>query len=320
MVKIFPDPSTYKYLYKCHHPVKFQPQYVEILETRTNIWKEFLPTMRKRKEFYPNISYVFLSNNKDFEIKGFFELYPDLKSIYNVVEYTSSMYAVLETKQYPFCIVVSPNNKILYQGSTMETLKLQPHLHKLNVMASRLSLEQFKIEELFKEDKQLSCYQLSMSLSGITKGGAVLAKKQQNYNDIFQSRLEKSQNDGFLPAVSRQISSLGMSRSASSGFQRQQEINIFQSSGGLSEKIKSLGGSTSDNLYTNAFIGVGEFQQQRHLMGIKNLGPTAEQLRVAEESINPQLSRQKFLLGLVNENDDLEIEKRKLTFIQKGHQ
>ena len=65
---------------------------MEILETRSNIWKEYAATFIRFIAMYPKLSFVFITNNKPFEVKAFFKLFPALEPAFNVIEYASDMF------------------------------------------------------------------------------------------------------------------------------------------------------------------------------------------------------------------------------------
>ena len=311
--KCFPDTSTYKYLNRVSEPVRFQPQFVEILETRSNIWKEYAATFIRFIAMYPKLSFVFITNNKPFEVKAFFKLFPALAPAFNVIGYASDMFQVLETKQYPYCVVVSPSNRIIYQGSPMSTFKLQPHLHMMNLIAQQIST---KVEEPApRQHDSISAQKMSMALSGLSNDA--YARSEEDlcaYGTVMAGGQIIRKNSIFMPPLN--------SRPRSANFQRQRSypdvaLDIFETSAPLVEKLGNQGQKSPIYITQNALRDTSQRDQFAEFVRQRRFGPTVDQIRNSEEGINPRMRRQRLIGEAVDEHDALAVGRRDLRNLQK---
>ncbi|CAL6097393.1 Conserved_hypothetical protein [Hexamita inflata] len=170
-MQLFPRVSTFTYLLQSYVPSDSVPAFVEIINTESAIFKEYYSQMYQRMERYPNVQYVFLTQNTKNQVYAFMAKFPLFLNKVNVAVYTFEMQKMFNTCEIPFCCILNEKSVMMYTG-TISTINFDVTISRLNEMHCEQKINQ-KIKKL-----DLSNNQLSLVLSGITS-------KHQNKHSLY---------------------------------------------------------------------------------------------------------------------------------------
>ncbi|CAL6101049.1 Conserved_hypothetical protein [Hexamita inflata] len=170
-MQLFPRVSTFTYLLQSYVPSDSVPTFVEIINTESAIFKEYYSQMYQRMERYPNIQYVFLTQNTKNEVYAFMAKFPLFLNIANVAMYTFQMQKIFNTCEIPFCCILNEKSVMMYTG-TISTINFDVTISRLNEMHCEQKIN-LKIKK-----PDLANNQLSLILSGITS-------KHQNEHSLY---------------------------------------------------------------------------------------------------------------------------------------
>ncbi|CAL6078444.1 Conserved_hypothetical protein [Hexamita inflata] len=170
-MQLFPRVSTFTYLLQSYVPSDSVPAFVEIINTESAIFKEYYSQMYQRMERYPNVQYVFLTQNTKNQVYAFMAKFPLFLNKVNVAVYTFEIQKMFNTCEIPFCCILNEKSVMMYTG-TISTINFDVTISRLNEMHCEQKINQ-KIKKL-----DLSNNQLSLVLSGITS-------KHQNKHSLY---------------------------------------------------------------------------------------------------------------------------------------
>ncbi|CAL6000876.1 Conserved_hypothetical protein [Hexamita inflata] len=170
-MQLFPRVSTFTYLLQSYVPSDSVPAFVEIINTESAIFKEYYSQMYQRMERYPNVQYVFLTQNTKNQVYAFMAKFPLFLNKVNVAVYTFEMQKMFNTCEIPFCCILNEKSVMMYTG-TISSINFDVTLSRLNEIHCEQKINQ-KIKKL-----DLSNNQLSLVLSGITS-------KHQNKHSLY---------------------------------------------------------------------------------------------------------------------------------------
>ncbi|CAL6031352.1 Conserved_hypothetical protein [Hexamita inflata] len=74
----FPKVSTYNYLLQSYVPNDNVPTFLDVINTESKVYDEYYSTIYQRMVNYPNIQYVFLTQNTKEEVFAFMAKFPSI--------------------------------------------------------------------------------------------------------------------------------------------------------------------------------------------------------------------------------------------------